>query len=93
MHKELTRLCVLALVLAVAGGASAASTLSKLDPAYQAGHDPDAPYIEQVGSDCVMVNVYLEQRDGVAQQVILREPVECSGGSQGQDLAVADVSP
>ncbi|MCS3359371.1 hypothetical protein [Xanthomonas translucens] len=39
-----------------------------------------------------MVNVYLEQRDGVAQQVILREPVECSNGNQGKDLAVAHVS-
>ncbi|QNH16577.1 hypothetical protein HEP74_01710 [Xanthomonas sp. SS] len=93
MHKELTRLCVMALALAVAGGASAAPTPDKLDASYQRGHDPGAPYIEQVGSECVMVNVYLEQRDGVAQQVVLREPVECSSGSQGQDLAVADLSP
>lgn len=91
MHKELTRRCVLAFALAVAGVAGATPASDKQDASYQRGHSPGAPYIEQVGSECVMVNVYLEQRDGVAQQVVLREPVECSGG--GQDLAVADLSP
>ncbi|QDI05825.1 hypothetical protein E4A48_08105 [Xanthomonas cerealis pv. cerealis] len=83
----------MALLLAVATGASAAPTASKPDvSSYQGGLNPGAPYIEQVGSECVMVNVYLEQRDGVAQQVILREPVECSSGNQAQDLAVAHMS-
>ncbi|MGL0786882.1 hypothetical protein [Xanthomonas translucens] len=77
----------------MAAGASAAPTASRPDATpYQGGLNPGAPYIEQVGSECVMVNVYLEQRDGVAQQVILREPVECSNGNQGKDLAVAHVS-
>ncbi|OAX59792.1 hypothetical protein, partial [Xanthomonas graminis] len=93
MHRDFTPGCVLAFSLAVAAGASAAPTASKPDASpYQGGPNPGAPYIEQVGSECVMVNVYLEQRDGVAQQVILREPVECSGGNQGKDLAVAHVS-
>ncbi|OAX56991.1 hypothetical protein [Xanthomonas graminis] len=83
----------MALLLGVAAGANAAPTASKPDAdPYQGGPNSGAPYIEQVGSECVMVNVYLEQRDGVAQQVILREPVECSRGSQGQELAVAHLS-
>ena len=93
MHKELTWLAVLAVALAVAGGASAAPAPDTQDASYQGGLGPSAPYIEQVGSECVMVNVYMEQRDGVAQQVVLREPVECSRGGQSQDLAVADLSP
>ncbi|MBB4125263.1 hypothetical protein GGR77_000534 [Xanthomonas translucens] len=93
MHKELTRRCVLAFALAVAGSAGAAPASDKLDASYQRGQGPGAPYIEQVGSECMMVNMYLEQRDGVAQQVVLREPVECSGDDQGQDLAVAELSP
>ncbi|WP_241544168.1 hypothetical protein [Xanthomonas translucens] len=93
MHRNFTRGCVLAFSLAVAAGASAAPTASRpYATPYQGGLNPGAPYIEQVGSECVMVNVYLEQRDGVAQQVILREPVECSNGNQGKDLAVAHVS-
>ncbi|MCC4594665.1 hypothetical protein NRY95_09405 [Xanthomonas campestris pv. phormiicola] len=94
MHKELTRLRVCALALAVAGVASAEPAEHKpgADP-YQGAPNPGAPYIEQVGSECMMVNVYLEQRDGVAKQVVLREPVECSNGSQGKDRAMADLSP
>ena len=80
------------LQLSVAAGASAAPKASKPDASvYQGGLNPGAPYIEQVGSECMMVNVYMEQRDGVAQQVILREPVKCSSGSQGKDLALADL--
>lgn len=93
MHKELTRLYACALALAVAGVASAEPAQKPDADSYQGGPNPGAPYIEQVGAECMMVNVYLEQRDGVARQVVLREPVECSNGSQGQDRAVADLSP
>ncbi|MFC3655756.1 hypothetical protein ACFOPN_08780 [Xanthomonas hyacinthi] len=86
------RLCICAAALAAAGGASAASTASKPDAdSYRGGTNWGAPYIEQVGSECMMVNVYLEQRDGVSEQVILREPVECSS-TYGLDLAVADLT-
>ena len=93
MNREVLRLGLCALALTVAAGASAASVASKPDAHdYQDRTNPGAPYIEQVGSECMMVNVYLEQRDGVAEQVVLREPVECSSKG-GDDLAMANLSP
>jgi|GEM_PF-2482889 hypothetical protein len=92
MNSQLLRMCLCAMALACAGGAGAADAVNGAAPnqSRAAGGEHGAPYIEQVGADCVLVNVYLQQNDGVAEQVVLREPVECAG--QGDDLAVADLS-
>lgn len=92
MNSRLSRICFCVMALACAGGAAAADAVNGAAPnqSHPASGDHGAPYIEQVGSDCVLVNVYLQQNDGVTEQVLLREPVECSG--QGDDLAVADLS-
>ncbi len=92
MNTEVLRLCLGGVALVFAASAGAAATVSKPEAhGYQGRTNPGAPYIEQVGSECMMVNVYLEQRDGVAEQVVLREPVECSS-KRGDDLAVADLA-
>ncbi|MDL5365567.1 hypothetical protein QSH18_08125 [Xanthomonas sp. NCPPB 2654] len=93
MNSGLLRFCLCVMAWAFAGAASAAATadVSDADAASQAGVGNGAPYIEQIGAECVQVNVYLHHRDGVAEQVVLREPVECGGHSE--DLAVADLFP
>jgi hypothetical protein len=92
MNREALRLCLGAAVLAVAGSAAAVPTPGRPDAdGDQRRPSPGAPYVEQVGSECVMVNEYLEQRDGVAERVVLRESGECDA-DRGGDLAVAWLS-
>ncbi|MFL2368851.1 hypothetical protein [Xanthomonas protegens] len=81
----------MALLLAMAGNAVAAPP-DRTEHAGEQGGGPgaDAPYIEQVGSECVMVNTYLQRRDGVVERVVLREPVQCA--SRPDQRSMADLS-
>ncbi|XQA79785.1 hypothetical protein ACM9W9_08785 [Xanthomonas sacchari] len=79
-----------ALLLAMAGNAVAAPSDRTEHAGEQGGHGADAPYIEQVGSECVMVNTYLQRRDGVVERVVLREPVQCA--SRPDQHSMADLS-
>ncbi|MCI2262995.1 MULTISPECIES: hypothetical protein [Xanthomonas] len=69
----------MALLWAMAGAAMAAPAGQAEHAGEQGGSGAEAPYIEQVGSECVMVNTYLQRRDGVVERVVLREPVQCAG--------------
>lgn len=79
-----------ALLWAMAGAAMAAPADQAEHAGEQGGSGADAPYIEQVGSECVMVNTYLQRRDGVVERVVLREPVQCA--SQPDQRSMADLS-
>lgn len=79
----------MALLLAMAGTAMAAPDDRAEHAGEQAGPGAEAPYIEQVGSECVMVNTYLQRHDDVVERVVLREPVQCAG--QPDQRSVADL--
>ncbi|MET0550359.1 MAG: hypothetical protein ABW002_13925 [Xanthomonas sp.] len=78
------------LLWAMAGAATAAPDVRAEHAGEQGGPDAEAPYIEQVGSECVIVNTYLQRRDGVVERVVLREPVQCA--SQPSRRSMADLS-
>ncbi|MCC4593059.1 hypothetical protein LL974_18180 [Xanthomonas campestris pv. cannae] len=79
-----------ALLWVLAGAAMAAPAEQGEHAGEQGGPGADAPYIEQVGAECVMVNTYLQRHDGVVERVVLREPVQCAG--QPDQRAMADLS-
>ncbi|MDQ1092814.1 hypothetical protein QE400_002227 [Xanthomonas sacchari] len=79
-----------ALLWAMAGHGVAAPVDGGEHAGEQGSRGADAPYIEQVGAECVLVNTYLQRRDGVVERVVLREPVQCASRSDPQ--AMADLS-
>ncbi|MBB5883079.1 hypothetical protein GGR71_000105 [Xanthomonas sp. F1] len=79
-----------ALLLAMTGTAVAAPDDRAEHAGDRGGPGAEAPYIEQVGSECVMVNTYLQRHDGVVERVVLREPVQCAG--QPDHRSMADLS-
>ncbi|MBB6365580.1 MULTISPECIES: hypothetical protein [unclassified Xanthomonas] len=76
----------MALLWAMAGAAMAAPDQGE-HAGEQGGSGAEAPYIEHVGSECVMVNTYLQRRDGVVERVVLREPVQCAGQPDQRSMA------
>ncbi|WP_152640455.1 hypothetical protein [Xanthomonas sp. MUS 060] len=75
------------LALVAAGDAFAGTEMKAGLVADQDHPEAEGPYIEQIGSECMMVNTYLQQHDGVSKRVVLREPVECADQQDGRSLA------
>ncbi|WP_152625028.1 hypothetical protein [Xanthomonas albilineans] len=88
MNVKFALIALPGLLALIAAGDVLAVTAMKAEPGVGLDHpDAEGPYIEQIGSECMMVDTYLQQHDGVSKRVVMREPVECADQQKDRSLA------